>query len=355
VVLHLFTKKTWLIFLLVLGALLLGGKLFFFKSVPHKMPDAKLVETEVAAISKIQETTRFIGTIRAQKSTLLVIKAKGVLDILVTPGKLVKKGELIGKIRSQDVDTSSKLSEDSVSIAKIQYERALQLLKKGVMSKNAVEEKKALLIEAQKRLSDAHFQLEQTNIEAPFAGSVGFFKIKDGSQVQEGDVLVTLYDPSSLMVEFDVPLAVVKTIRDKAAVRVNNQVYPLTYIQRMLDEDTHMCPAYVNIECEQCIIGTTTPLDVVLAEKQGVIVVQYEAIFLRDSKPYVYVVKDNRASLTPVTLGLREKERVEITKGIAQGDRIILRGQSRLYPNAPIRVATNTENVTKNVTESVKK
>jgi len=339
-------KKRFIIAILAI-ALLISVKFIFFSHHSQIKPDAKIVEVNIAQLGQIQQTTRFIGTIRAQQSTMLVTKAKGIVDILVPSGTRVKKGDLLGKIRSLDVDHTTKLSQDAVAIAKVQYERALELFKKGVFSKNAVEEKKTIWIDAQKRLADAHLQLEQTNIEAPFAGIVGLFKIKDGSQVQEGEALVNLYDPSSLMVEFDVPINVVQTIKDHASIIVNNQTYPLTYIQRMVDEDTHMCPAYVNIQCDHCIIGTTTHVDVVMAEKRGVIVIPYEAIFLRDGKPYVYLMKDNKAVLTEVTQGLREKERVEITSGIKIGDKVILRGQSRLYPNAPVKLSDNTHTTKK--------
>ncbi len=336
--------KKKLIYIAIMLVAIIGIKVIIFPSKSKQKTDTKIVEVVNAKRNDIQQTTRFIGTIRAQKATMLVTKAKGVLDIVIPSGTHVKKGDLIGKIRSKDIDKSTQLSEDSSAIAKIQYERALQLLQKGIVSKNAVEEKKTLWIQAQKQLSDANQQFDQTNINAPFDGIIGLFKIKDGSQVQEGDQLVNLYDPSSLIVEFDIPIATVQTIKDHAPIIIDNKKYELTYVQRMLDEETHMCPAYVNIQCNNCIIGASVDVNVSIAEKKSVIVIPYEAIFLREGKTYVYLMSNNQATLTAVTPGIREKESVEITSGIKEGDRIIVRGQARLYQGARVSTETKSEN-----------
>ena len=146
------------------------------------------------------------------------------------------------------------------------------------------------------------------------------------------------YDPSTIIVEFDVPLSIAPLVRDGSAVYIHNQPYALTHIQKMLDEETHMSPAYVSIKCDDCIIGATTHVSLVVKQKKSVIVIPYESIFLREGKPHVYLVKDNKTALAPVELGIREKEMTEITSGLKNGDRVIVRGQARLYPGASVKI-----------------
>ncbi len=298
--------------------------------------NAKVVEVEIAKLQTIQQTARFIGTLRSEQSTTLVAKSKGILDRFVNSGQHVKKGELIAQIDNKDIERNFKLSQDMEHIAKLQYDRFSQLQKTGVISQNALEEKKGTLIDSQKKLTDAKIAMDEIKIYAPFDGIVGIFKIREGSQVQEGDVLVSFYDPSSTIVEFDVPLSIMNVIHDGSTVFIDKKPYPLTYIQKMLDEETHMSPAYVNIDCNNCIIGSTIDVNLVVRDKNSVIVVPFEAVFLREGKTFVYIVKDDKASLTPVELGIREKELVEITSGLQKNDVVIVRGQARLYPGVPV-------------------
>lgn len=322
----------------ILGLIICYSLYSLFHS--HKMPpqDIKVVEIEKASLQNIQQTTQFIGTIKSEQATTLVTKSRGILDRFVNSGQHVKKGDLVAKIENKDIERNYKLSAEMEHIAKIQYDRFNQLFKKGIVAKNALEEKESTWIDFQKKLSEAKIALDDINIYAPFDGIVGIFKIREGSQVQEGDALVSFYDPTTTIVEFDVPIAIVKLVHDGSPVFIDNHQYALTYIQKMLDEETHMSPAYVSIQCKNCIIGSTIDVNLVTNEKHNVIVIPYEAVFLREGKTYVYIVKDNQAEQIPVELGIREKEAVEITSGLKKDDQVIIRGQARLYPSAPVKI-----------------
>lgn len=327
---------------LVIGLLLLYGLYSMLHFHPAPPAETKIVEIEKASFQNIQQTARFIGTIKSEQATQLMVKSKGILERFVNSGQRVKKGELIAKIDNKDVEQNYKLSEEMEQIAKLQYQRFDSLYKKGVVAKNAMEEKESLWIEQQKKMSDAKISLDDINVYAPFDGIVGVFKIREGSQVQAGDTLVSIYDPSTIIVEFDVPISIVQFVHDGTPVFINQRQYALTYIQRMLDEDTHMSPAYVSIQCENCIIGSTVDVDLVVNEKKSVIVIPYEAVFLRDGKTFVYVMKEGQAVLTPVELGIKEKEKVEVTSGLKKEDAVILRGQARLYPGALVKQETKS-------------
>ncbi len=301
--------------------------------------DVKIVEVETVQLKNISQTSQFIGTVRSQQETSLVAKTGGILDVLASSGQRVKKGELIAKIINTDIEQNYILLKEVEQIAKLQYERATQLHKSGVSSKHALEEKNNAWIESKKRLSDAKIALDQINICAPFDGVVGLFKLRKGSQVQAGGVLVSFYDPVNLIVEFDIPLSIVATIKDGAAVFVNSKKYALTHVQRMLDEETHMCPAYIQINCDNCIVGSTVDVELVTSEKQNVIVIPFESIFLRNGGFFAYLVKDSKANLVPVELGIREKEQVEITSGLTKDDVVITTGQARLYPDIPVKIS----------------
>jgi len=302
--------------------------------------EEKIVEVEIVKNATIKQMANFIGTIRSRQQTALTAKTNGILTIISKPGQLVKKGDLIAKIENEDIERSYKILKEAEEIAKSQFDRTNSLLKSGVSSKNSVEEKKSLLLETQKKRSDAKIALEEIKIHAPFDGIVGLFKFREGSQVNKEDVIVQFYDPKSLIVEFDVPLSVVKNVENGGQIFVNDKEYRLTYIQKMLDEETHMCPAYAEIDCPNCVIGTTVDVSLVTQEKQSVIVIPLEAIFVRDGKPSVYIVKENKAIITPISYGIKDKKRIEITSGLKEGDQVIPFGHNRLYPNVAVKISS---------------
>ena len=307
--------------------------------IPTPPPEVKRVEVEHLKLRSLEQTTSFIGTIRAKQATLLESRSRGILKQFVQSGKHVKKGALIAQIENKAVEKNHALSDTLVHLAQVQYERFNQLYQQGIVSKNAVDEKKSLWIEARKRRADALMALDEINVYAPFDGVMGVFKMREGSQVQAGTPLVSIYEPSRMIVEFDVPSSFLKHIHDGSRVYIHKAPYPIDSIQHMLDEDTHMSPAFVNIHCDACIIGTTIEVVVVLREKKLARVVSKSSVFLRDNQPFIYVVHDGKVKQVPVNLGIREKQWVEITSTLNQNLPIIVVGQARLYPGEPVHIA----------------
>lgn len=336
----------WLIISAVVLLTLLGGyKVVSSFITSDKKIEAKVVEVEPAALGDIAVTARFISTIRAQHSTTLIAKTTGTLDALLNAGQLVKKGTLIAKIDNADIEKTYKLSASAEKIAHDQYHCAETLQKSGTSSKSAMEEKKNAWITAQKSLAKAKIVRDKLYFYAPFDGVVGVFKVREGAQVQEGDPIVSLYDMGSLVVEFGIPATILPKIQDRQLAYINGKEHPLTHVQRMIDEETHMCPAYIDYPCKDCLIGATLDVDLVIEQHKGVIVLPFESIVIQGGKDFVYIVKDGKAVLTPVQLGLREKDKVKIVTGVSVGDQVIITGQSRLqHSDAAVTIHQNKTN-----------
>ncbi len=314
-------------------------KFFVKSSTKIQDENSKIVEIETLKLENIKQVADFIGVIKSGQQAILKAKTNGTLSIIGKSGEKVKKGTLLAKIENNEIEHNYKILKEAENIARSQFERSSTLLKSGILSKNAVEGAKKHLIETQKMASDTKIAFEEINIQAPFDGIVGLFKLRKGSQVEKGDNIVNFYDPTSLIVEFDIPLAIAKQVIDGNQVLINGKEYSLAHIQKMLDEETHMCPAYVEINCPDCIIGTAIDVSLVINEQHSVIVIPFEAIFLREGKPFVYIVKEEKATLTPLELGIRNKQFVEVKSGLKEGDQLIVYGHNRLYPDVQVIIA----------------
>ncbi|MDP1603725.1 MAG: efflux RND transporter periplasmic adaptor subunit [Legionella sp.] len=312
---------------------------FFVKSSKKALePAPKLVEVLAVKNENIQQTIRLIGTIRPLHATVLIAKGTGNFDALIPTGEKVHKGALIAKIINPDIENNLELSEATEKIAKTQYDRLLSLHNTGYVSSKEVEEKKQTWIDAQKELSKTKIEFDTMRFYAPFDGIIGAYKIREGTQINQGDPVVTIYDPSTLLVDFDIPCTTITTVKEGQSVRILNKNYSLSHIQRMIDDETHMCPADVAIACENCLIGASTNVDLVVQEKKGVIVVPENALFLRNGKTFAYIVSNGKIVLTPVKTGLRDKSRIEILSGLTLNQLLVIKGQERLYPDMPVQI-----------------
>lgn len=298
----------------------------------------RTVEIEQVKKSNISQTAQLIGTVRAKHNVLLIAKASGTLDHIAHAGDRLEKDAPIATINNRNLARDYQLAKENEQLAEKQHKRMQTMLQSKIVSKTEAEKQEQLWLEAKQKRLNAKKALDDTSIKAPFTGVVGVYKYYDGAKVELNAPIVYFYDPSNLIVEFDIPLGILKQLKNTTTAIVNNKRYQVPYIQRMIDPATQMAPAYLDYHCDTCVIGSTTQLNLILMEKHHVMVIPYHAVFMRAGKTFVYRLKDNKVLLSPVTLGIREKNNVEITDGLNPGDQIIVYGHERLYPGETVQL-----------------
>ena len=119
---------------------------------------------------------------------------------------------------------------------------------------------------------------------------------------------------------------------------VNGKELKLEAVQKFIDQSTHMAPALVKYPCEECIIGTTVNIDLVISEKHDAITIPKYAIISKDKKEFVYLAKENKAMMIDIQTGAAEKDRVEVISGLEAGDQLIITSLQRLMDGQPIQI-----------------
>jgi membrane fusion protein (multidrug efflux system) len=303
-------------------------------------PMLKIIETEIVKRSSITDEIGLIGTIKPKNYCVLIAKAAGTIDTLVQAGTIMKKGDIIAKIENPDIEKTYELCATAEKIANSQYERVKTLAKSGASSKGALEDKERSLIDASKALASAKMELDNITIKAPFDGVLGVYKIKDGEQVTSGGQLVSFYNPSEILVEFDIPGEFISKIKPKQKVTIVGKKYKLTHAQKAIDEDKHMCPAYVELKNDDSfVIGSSVDIRLSVEEHDDVVVIPYSSICIRNGKDSVFVSKDGKAILKEVVTGIKNKDKIEIAEGLEEGEEVIIVGQDRLFNGVNVKTS----------------
>ena len=95
-----------------------------------------------------------------------------------------------------EAEATVRLAEAQRDVAQAQ----LDLVLAGVLDEE-VALAKTDVAQAQVAVEEAELRLERSEHRAPFAGTVGMVAVREGEQVQEADLLLTLGDLSTLRVE----------------------------------------------------------------------------------------------------------------------------------------------------------
>ena len=205
-ILHLASRKS-LIYAGLAASLLFSG--CHPKEAEHeeKEEEPQLILTN--PIKKDTLVTReYVCQIRSCRNIELRAVERGYLQsVFVKEGQLVKEGDPMFKILPLVYQAELTSAEAEAQVAKVEYENTKRLTDSKVVSDKELAISKAKWEQKVAVVNLAQAHLGFTNINAPFPGLMDRLHLRNGSLVDEGDLLTTLSDNSEMWVYFNVPEA----------------------------------------------------------------------------------------------------------------------------------------------------
>jgi len=153
-------------------------------------------------------TRDFVCQIRSCRNIEVRALERGYLEaVKVSEGQLAKEGDLMFKIFPLLYQAELKRAEAEAQATKVEYDNTKRLADTKVVSDTELAIIRAKLEKAQADVSVAQAHLGFTDIRAPFEGLVDRLHVRNGSLVDEGDLLTTLSDNREMWIYFNVPEA----------------------------------------------------------------------------------------------------------------------------------------------------
>jgi len=355
-------KKTVKIIIGIVLLILLVMVLKYFKdSNSEDIEDFKVEEPFYSSIdTKVVAT----GKLNPEEEIELKPQISGIVDkILVEEGDIVKKGDLIVKIRVVPNEQSlvsansriktARLGSDN---AKILYDRNKTLFEKGVISKQDFENSELGYNQAMESLSQAQNDYQiikrgsisgggsaNTNITAQIPGTVLEIPVREGDQVIEsnsfnaGTTIATIADMSKMIFEGKVDEAEVGKLEEGKEIivvlgAINEKEFPanLTFVAPKGQEENgavqFTIKADVTIDQDTKIrAGYSANAEIEMESKDSILVIRESLLqFNRlTEQPFVELQnEDGGYEKIDVELGLSDGINVEILDGVKEGDKI---------------------------------
>lgn len=184
----------------------------FLSSCHHHEEEHEEEETILKVTRPIKKDTivvhDYVCQIRSNRNIEVRALERGYLEkIHVKEGQLLKEGEPMFKILPLVYQAELRRAEAKARVAEVKYLNTKRLTEKGVVSAQELAIAQAELQETQAEVNLAQTHLGFTDLKAPFEGLMDRLVLRQGSLVEEGDLLTTLSDNSVMWVYFNVPEA----------------------------------------------------------------------------------------------------------------------------------------------------
>ncbi|MEE4380708.1 MAG: efflux RND transporter periplasmic adaptor subunit [Pseudomonadales bacterium] len=150
----------------------------------------------------------YVGQIRSSRHIELRALERGYLEeVAVHEGQWVEAGQPMFRILPRVYEAELRRAEAEAEAARLEYENTRRLAEGAVVSETELALSAARYEQARAEVSLAEAHLNFTRIDAPFAGIMDRLLVREGSLLDEGELLTTLSDNSSVWVYFNVPEA----------------------------------------------------------------------------------------------------------------------------------------------------
>jgi membrane fusion protein (multidrug efflux system) len=302
----------------------------------------------------VVERAESVGTVRARDSVTVTSKVTAIVtEIRFREGQLVREGETLVQLDNAalraEVDQARALLDD----ARNQLQRAQRLQPGQTIAEQRIVTLEALARQAEGRVRQADARLEELRITAPFAGRVGLRQVSLGALIQPGTAVTTLDDTAKVRVEFAVPEVYLAKLKPGSLVVARSVAFGerrfegiVTVIDTRIDTATRTVRVVSEFDNADDALrpGLFMTVELRLEARENAVLVPEEAIDPVGDKAFVYVIRENRARRVEIGLGQRLAGEVEVRRGLALGDVVVVRGIQRLRNDAPVRV---TETLTR--------
>lgn len=311
----------------------------------HK--EHKEEHTKFAVTNPVKKDTvvdrKYVAQIHAIRHIELRALERGYLQsIYVDEGQALTQGQRMFKIMPNVYESDLQKYQAEAEIAGIEYINTKKLADKNVVSQNELALAKAKLDKAKAEVKLAQTHLNFTNVNAPFAGIMDHLHVREGSLLDEGELLTTISDNSKMWVYFNVPeaeylnYALNKSSKNPLKVSLelaNGQFFNHEGIVETIEgefnnETGNIAFRATFLNPDRILRHGETGNIVVKNPYKNAILIPQKATFEVLDKKYVFVIdKDNVVHQREIQLAELELPYLFIvTKGLNENDKILLDG-----------------------------
>ncbi len=322
------------------------------------------VKTMRVERGEIREYLEYPGEIIPYQRVSVYPQVSGILKKLyVREGDQVKKGQLLAEIDHQELflqmeklKATLKMINSELEKVKRDYQRFSALRKEESVSERDFERIKFSYqsLQAKQESIKADIALLEKKIRdsfirSPIQGVVEKRLVEEGELVTSSTLvraspLFIILRRDRMKVRFFIPEKDLPRLKTGLRAEVVVDAYPrekfwgnLSLLSPSLDPLTRTSEGEIVLENTQNKLRPAmfARVRIILGEKKDTLRIKKDAL-LEGRK--VFVVKEGKAELRRVTLGLEGKEWVEIISGLEEGESVVIRGQRILREGDKVRI-----------------
>ncbi|MBB4188892.1 efflux RND transporter periplasmic adaptor subunit [Sinorhizobium terangae] len=305
------------------------------------------------------ETIPVSGWLKPWHEATIASETSGlrIKEVLVDVGSVVKKGDVLVRLDQAGVLADLKKQEAAVETGKANLEKATSEAKRardiasGVLSDqkrveyfNTERTAQAALASEEAALEGQRIKVSQTTITAVDDGIITSRSASLGAVVSTGTELFRLTRQQRIEWQAEVPALSLLRVEPGQAAEIDapdGRTFKgmVRLVAPTISDETGRAIVYVQLPEEpkpRAGLYVSGRIDITASKA---LTVPESSIVYRDGLAYVFVIdEESRAHRVRVKVGRRRSDRVEVSEGLAGGERVVQAGGAFLSENALVKI-----------------
>ena len=322
--------------LLVATATLLAACTDNSKSNEAELNQQKLprVKIEKVSVQDVEQLGEFTATVEANIKNYIAPQTPfRIKQVFVEVGDHVKKGQLLAKMDATNLH-QAKIQLDN---QEVEFSRVNELYKVGGISKSAWDAQNTAVQVARTAYKNL---VENTQLLSPITGIVTARNYDNGDMYSGANPIFTVEKIQPVKLKVNVSESLFTKVKKGHEVDVRLDVYgdeifkgKVNLVYPTIDPTTRTFPVEIRIQNndERVRPGMFARVTMNFGSLNRVVAPDRAIVKQAGAGDrYIYVYKNGSVSYQKVEIGRRFNNKYEIISGVADGDEVVITGQSRL-------------------------
>jgi RND family efflux transporter MFP subunit len=293
------------------------------------------------------------ANVEAVKHAIISPEMPGqIIKIFVSEGQNVNEGQMLLKLNSSVIESQIQGVKAQLNLAGITYEKQKKLwLDKKVGSEIQYLQAKTQYESLQEQLKTLQAQLDRTEIKAPFTGIVDRINLKEGELANPGMQVIEMVNLNEMRLVADVSERYLPVVNKGDTVEITFDTYKKLKLKRPIHRISNIInPANrtfeisvrtknINNKLKPNMIANIRINDYTLDSA----IIAPSIVIKKDfEKQFVFIVQKNDSNIIAkkvfVETGRSYNGKTVITKGLKQGDKLIIAGYNTVSNGSPVYI-----------------
>jgi len=273
-----------------------------------------------------------------------------IVEIEADEGDYVKKGDVIARIDSRDYENDLASVRAEYDLAQRDLARSKNLFEEKLITKARYDTDMTKVNKLSAQMKNAELKLDRCSIKAPMSGVINHTDVEEGLYLNVQDPVAVILDISRVKASVGIPESDVDEVRKLSSFIITIDALgdktvtgKKHFMSRSPESFAHLYKLEIEIPNPdgQILPGMFARADIVKREVKDSISVPLYSVITRVNEQFVFIENDGKAQLRVVETGILEGWKIQITRGLSKGDRVIVVGHRSVAEGQSVNVVRN--------------